>query len=45
MEARGFASPNKKTYLKEILDTPIEKIIRWFYVFLILLTLGSWLWQ
>jgi energy-coupling factor transport system permease protein len=45
VEARGFASPDKKTHIKQIRDTTTDRVIRWFFLVLILLTIGSRLWR
>jgi len=45
VEARGFSCPGKKTHLKEIQEIPAEKYIRWFFLLLIIMTVGSHLWR
>ena len=45
VEARGFASPNQKTHLKEIHDTSAERVARWLFLVFLLLTIGSRLWR
>lgn len=39
IEARGFTSPLKKTYLHEVPDTPLDRTLRWGLLALVLLTL------
>ena len=45
IEARGFTSTNKKTFLYDIPDTNLDKTIRWLLVFLVIavLVLNIWL--
>ncbi|GAB4459214.1 MAG: energy-coupling factor transporter transmembrane component T [Anaerolineales bacterium] len=45
IEARGFTSTRPKTFLRDIPDTPADKIIRWALVIFILLSLAARLWQ
>lgn len=42
IEARAFMSPGRKTYLKEVPDTTLDKTLR---IALILVTLGAFLWR
>jgi len=44
IEARAFNSPRPKTSLIEIPDTTAEKGVRWIFVALMILALGSRLW-
>jgi energy-coupling factor transport system permease protein len=44
IEARGFTSTRKKSYLRELPDTSIDQIIRWALVALVLLTFAAKLW-
>ena len=44
IEARGFTSTRKKTFLRELPDTSIDKFIRWALVALVLLTFAAKLW-
>ena len=44
IEARAFTSNLKKTSLREIKDTNIEKLVRWIFVLLILMAIGSRIW-
>ena len=44
IEARAFTADLKKTSLREIPDTPLDKAARWIFLLLILLALGSKLW-
>jgi energy-coupling factor transport system permease protein len=41
IEARGFTSPLPKTSLREIADTPLDKILRWILVALVLLAIAA----
>jgi energy-coupling factor transport system permease protein len=45
IEARAFTSPQKKTSLRIILDTPAERVSRWFMLLVIILSLGYRVWQ
>jgi energy-coupling factor transport system permease protein len=45
IEARGFTSNHRKTFLREILDRRVDRIIRWALVALVLLTLLAKLWR
>jgi energy-coupling factor transport system permease protein len=44
IEARGFTSARAKTFLREIHDTPLDRILRWIMVILILLALAARIW-
>lgn len=44
IEARAFTSSVKKTFLHEIPDTELDKVMRWFFSILILLSFGSKIW-
>ena len=44
IEARGFTSKKVKTHLFEIPDTPLEKIMRWALVVLVILSFASNIW-
>jgi energy-coupling factor transport system permease protein len=45
IEARGFTSNHRKTFLREILDRRVDRIIRWALVALVLMTLLAKLWR
>jgi energy-coupling factor transport system permease protein len=45
IEARGFTSTRPKTFLRDIPDTPTDKVIRWALVIFILLSLAAQIWQ
>jgi energy-coupling factor transport system permease protein len=44
IEARGFTSTIKKTSLREILDTPAERIARWFMLLVWIAVIGIRIW-
>jgi energy-coupling factor transport system permease protein len=44
IEARAFTSSIKKTSLREINDPTIEKVIRWFFLFTMITTVGLRIW-
>ncbi len=44
IEARGFTSSRKKTFLKEIPDTLVDKILRWALVMVVFIVLASRVW-
>jgi energy-coupling factor transport system permease protein len=44
LEVRGFSSPNPKTSLKELVDTPAQRLARWGMVLLAGLWLAAGLW-
>jgi len=41
IEARGFTSPLKKTSLREVADTPLDRALRWGLLALVLLVLAA----
>jgi energy-coupling factor transport system permease protein len=45
IEARGFTSTRKKTFLREILDSTTDKVIRWGLLALVILTVVAKLWR
>ncbi len=44
IEARGFTSTRTKTFLREIIDTRLDKILRWFLIILVIVTLAARIW-
>jgi len=44
IEARGFTSTHVKTFLHDIPDTGMDKVIRWFLVALVVVALASRIW-
>jgi len=44
IEARGFTSTRIKTSLHDVIDTNLDKVIRWFLVVLVIVALASRLW-
>jgi energy-coupling factor transport system permease protein len=45
IEARGFTSTRKKTFLREIPDTPTDRILRWSLVAFVFLIIVAKLWR
>lgn len=45
IEARAFSSSMKKTSLRIILDTPVERLARWVLLLLVFLAIGYRVWQ
>ncbi len=45
IEARGFTSTRVKTSLHDVLDTLLDKVIRWLLVALVIITVILKLWQ
>jgi energy-coupling factor transport system permease protein len=45
IEARGFTSTRKKTFLREIPDTPTDRILRWSLVAFVFLIIVTKLWR
>ena len=45
IEARGFTSTRRKTFLREIPDTSTDKILRWGLVALVFITVLAKLWR
>ena len=41
LEARGFNLPNKKVYLRTLVDTTIDRWIRWFLIFITTVLIGG----
>jgi len=44
IEARGFTSTRRKTFLREIQDTRFDRAIRWILIALVIITLILKLW-
>ncbi|MBI5842124.1 MAG: energy-coupling factor transporter transmembrane protein EcfT [Chloroflexi bacterium] len=44
IEARGFTSTHPKTSLREIPDSNLDRIIRWFLVVIVIVTVGLKIW-
>ena len=44
IEARGFTSTHTKTFLYDIPDTTLDRIVRWMLILLVLLTVAFKLW-
>ena len=44
IEARGFTSSRKKTFLKEIPDTLLDRMLRWTLVMVVIIVLASRVW-
>jgi energy-coupling factor transport system permease protein len=44
LEVRGFSAPNPKTSLHELVDTPVQRIVRWVMILLagVLLAVDFW---
>jgi energy-coupling factor transport system permease protein len=45
IEARAFTSPMKKTSFRIILDTTVERFVRWVLLLLMLIAIGFRVWQ
>jgi energy-coupling factor transport system permease protein len=44
IEARGFTSTRRKTSLREIPDSDLDKFIRWFIIILVVIAIGWRIW-
>lgn len=44
IEARGFTSTHAKTFLHEVPDTQIDKILRWLLILLVIASLAFRIW-